>query len=319
MTDLPEPLTPADCDLRTYEWMPLDVNRLLTSETWILGTADEKVAAVTLWCEAWRQVPAASLPDDDRMLAHLSRTGAGWKKVREAVMRSWIKCSDGRLYHPVVAEKALVSYNLKNQQRERTEAARLAKEAARKAKEAERLAKLSGGGGSTPQSLPTEPVTEAVTEAVTDAATEAVTISVTETVTEPVTASIRTEQNRTEQERKKERDASAEAPASTRRGARLSPDWQPSPDDRAFCLGLGLNVQDVAAGFRDYWHAKPGKDGAKLDWSATWRNWCRREKPPSVKPAFRNGFAELMAEDFIEHPTQTDDLGDFLRVEHVRN
>jgi len=28
--------------------------------------------------------------------------------------------------------------------------------------------------------------------------------------------------------------------------------------------------------FRDYWIAKPGKDGVKLDWAATWRNWMRR-------------------------------------------
>lgn len=27
--------------------------------------------------------------------------------------------------------------------------------------------------------------------------------------------------------------------------------------------------------FRDYWTAKAGKDAAKLDWLATWRNWCR--------------------------------------------
>lgn len=28
--------------------------------------------------------------------------------------------------------------------------------------------------------------------------------------------------------------------------------------------------------FRDHWIAKPGADALKLDWSATWRNWCRR-------------------------------------------
>lgn len=27
--------------------------------------------------------------------------------------------------------------------------------------------------------------------------------------------------------------------------------------------------------FLDYWRAKPGKDGRKLDWVATWRNWMR--------------------------------------------
>lgn len=42
------------------------------------------------------------------------------------------------------------------------------------------------------------------------------------------------------------------------------------------------------ARFCDYWRSKPGKDGRKLDWPATWRNWMRtaedrqgpRERPP---------------------------------------
>jgi len=28
--------------------------------------------------------------------------------------------------------------------------------------------------------------------------------------------------------------------------------------------------------FRDYWHAKSGKDATKIDWVATWRNWMRK-------------------------------------------
>ena len=34
-----------------------------------------------------------------------------------------------------------------------------------------------------------------------------------------------------------------------------------------------------AAKFADFWHAKAGKDAAKLDWCATWRNWCRNATP----------------------------------------
>jgi hypothetical protein len=37
-------------------------------------------------------------------------------------------------------------------------------------------------------------------------------------------------------------------------------------------------ITDVFAIFRDHWLAKSGKDAAKTDWLATWRNWCRREK-----------------------------------------
>jgi hypothetical protein len=107
--------------------MPVDCTRLLTSETWIMGNADEKVAALTLWCKSWHQVPAASLPDNDRMLSVLSEAGATWKKVRDHALRGWVKCSDGRLYHPVVAEKACEAWALKQARKARTEAARAAK------------------------------------------------------------------------------------------------------------------------------------------------------------------------------------------------
>ncbi|QTO42172.1 DUF1376 domain-containing protein [Burkholderia latens] len=109
MDKLSKPLTPAECNLRDFAFMPLDVKRMLTSETWILGTGDERSAAMTLWLESWHQVPAASLPDNDRLLGHLSQA-KNWKRVKEHALRGWIKCDDGRLYHPVVAEKALEAW-----------------------------------------------------------------------------------------------------------------------------------------------------------------------------------------------------------------
>ncbi|MDS0850116.1 DUF1376 domain-containing protein, partial [Burkholderia cenocepacia] len=109
MNDLPNPLTPADCNLRDFPFMPLEVKRLLTSETWILGTGDERAAAITLWLESWHQIPAASLPADDRMLGHLSQA-KNWKRVKDHALRGWVKCADGRLYHPVAAEKVLEAW-----------------------------------------------------------------------------------------------------------------------------------------------------------------------------------------------------------------
>ena len=133
MDDAPAPLTPADCDLRDFQFMPLEVHRLLTSETWLLGTSDEKVAALTLWLVAWHQLPAGSLPDNERMLAHLSGAGvSGWKKVRDHALRGWVKCSDGRLYHPVVAEKVRDSWAKKEAQRERSKKGNSARWASKK-------------------------------------------------------------------------------------------------------------------------------------------------------------------------------------------
>ncbi len=109
MSNLPSPFVPEKCNLGDFPFMPLDVRRLLSSETWILGTGDERAAAMCLWLESWHQTPAGSLPDNDRMLAHLSQCQK-WAEVKEQALRGWVKCSDGRLYHKVVAEKALEAW-----------------------------------------------------------------------------------------------------------------------------------------------------------------------------------------------------------------
>jgi hypothetical protein len=106
---LPEPLTPVGCDLRGLPYMPLDVIRLLDSDMFAETTGDEFKAAVALWCKSWTQVPAASLPNKDLVLAHLSGNAAKWKRIKAGAMRGWILCSDDRWYHPVVAEKALAA------------------------------------------------------------------------------------------------------------------------------------------------------------------------------------------------------------------
>lgn len=64
----------------------------------------------------------------------------------------------------------------------------------------------------------------------------------------------------------------------SRRGLRLPPDWLPSQADvdEARLIGLTpIEIQAETSKFCDYWHARAGPGGVKLDWSATWRNWCR--------------------------------------------
>ncbi|WP_232446799.1 DUF1376 domain-containing protein [Burkholderia ubonensis] len=117
MNDLPNPLTPIDCDLRDFGYMPLDVVRLRDSSLAMRSTGDEFRCAVLLWCAAWHQVPAGSLPDDDIDLANYAGFGRvvdAWRGVKDGALRGWIKCTDGRLYHPVVAEKANEAYLAKH-------------------------------------------------------------------------------------------------------------------------------------------------------------------------------------------------------------
>lgn len=139
MTDN-KPLTSADCDLRDFPFMPLDVVRLRDADITALSTGDEFRCAVMLWCASWHQVPAASLPDDDIVLANLAGFGRvvrEWKKVREGALRGWVKCGDGRLYHPVVAEKASEAWKSKLKHHYEKLVDRLRKE--NKKREAEKL------------------------------------------------------------------------------------------------------------------------------------------------------------------------------------
>lgn len=110
---LTSPLVPAYVELADYTYMPLDVRRLLTSDTWILAGDEPLIgyALINLWCESWHQKPAASIPSNEVVLARMSNIArADWRKVCKEVLKSWTLCSDGRYYHRVVAEKALEAW-----------------------------------------------------------------------------------------------------------------------------------------------------------------------------------------------------------------
>lgn len=115
-SEAPEPLTPKDCDLRDFQYMELDVRSLRDSRFSAQVSGDSFRAGVLLWCAAWHQVPAGSLPDDDIELANLAGYGRfvkEWKKVREEALTKFVLCSDGRFYHQEVSKKALAAWNAK--------------------------------------------------------------------------------------------------------------------------------------------------------------------------------------------------------------
>lgn len=131
---LPAPLVSAEVDLTDFAFMPLDVRRLRDSDLAALETPEACWAAVLLWSASWHQVPAASLPDDDRVLAQLAGFGRvvkEWMRVRSGALRGWVTCSDGRLYHPVVAEKAREAWASRLSHRWRSECSRIRKHAQR--------------------------------------------------------------------------------------------------------------------------------------------------------------------------------------------
>lgn len=133
MTELPPPPVPADCDLTDFKFMPLDVARLRDSNLASDETPASCWAAVLLWSAAWHQIPSGSLPNDDRWIAKAAgyasrgRIDREWAEVRPGALRGFVQCSDGRLYHPVVAEKAREAWEAKRDQRWRSECARIKK------------------------------------------------------------------------------------------------------------------------------------------------------------------------------------------------
>ena len=103
-----------------------------------------------------------------------------------------------------------------------------------------------------------------------------------------------------------------EPPPKRRNAQRLPPDWRPSPQDTDYAESQSLKpdeISRVAEDFRDYWTARAGEAGRKLDWPATWRTWVRRHidrragSGMASRPAYRGGggqgatdFASILAE-----------------------
>lgn len=68
------------------------------------------------------------------------------------------------------------------------------------------------------------------------------------------------------------------------KGSRLDAGWKLPKEWSAWCRENrpDLDAALTADQFRDFWVSKPGKDGRKSDWFATWRNWCRAQKAPQA-------------------------------------
>lgn len=85
--------------------MPLDVDRLTGSTTWVLAGAvgqppEIRPWLLMLWAVAWKQIPVATLPDDDDVVAALiGMPAAGFAVHKSVLLRGWKRHADGRLYH----------------------------------------------------------------------------------------------------------------------------------------------------------------------------------------------------------------------------
>ncbi|HBZ92626.1 MAG TPA: hypothetical protein DEO91_02695 [Pseudomonas sp.] len=292
-SDLPAPLVPADVDLRGLPFMPLDVNRLRDSDLAIEASGDEFRAAVLLWCASWNQVPAGSLPDAEQALAAYAGFGRdlkSWKKVRDGALRGFVKCADGRLYHPVVAEKAIDAWAQRVEHRAAKE-----NEAERKRKEREDRARMFAALREAGQVLPYNATTSTLRAAFAElekASDDGVTSHGPVTVTghEPDTAKRGTGKGEGQGieppiaplgDQSQGQPAMKPAAKAGPKGARAKPK---KPLQLPFLMtgemlawakekAPAVNLDRETERFCDYW---TGTGKAMADWPSTWRNWMRR-------------------------------------------
>ena len=244
---------------RPTTWMPLYVADYLADTAHL--TAAQSGAYLHLIMAYWRA--GGPLRLDDGALARTARmTPTEWSEAAGVVL-AFFRQEDGALHHGRIEHELAEAAAMYEARRKRTEAATAAR------------------------------------------AARNVTTNVTSDVTTNVT--LTQPQRQPQPPFPTERDT-VEVPLSsggsggTRaeradRGARLPADWSPTEDDRAFAASLGVAVEREAASFRDYWTSKPGADGRKTNWSATWRNWVRRTSERKASNGSgsrdRNGFIVL--------------------------
>lgn len=88
------------------------------------------------------------------------------------------------------------------------------------------------------------------------------------------------EEKRKEDNKKEDTYASSKKNAARKVASRIPENWRPSPEDIKKATDTGYmpeQISDLAEQFVDHWKAKGGKNAAKLDWSATWRNWIKND------------------------------------------
>lgn len=92
------------------DWFPFYFDRLRKSKWWRRASDVARARNVMMWGEAFKAVPAGSLPDDDDELAEAAGFGMdvdAFLAAKAEIMAPWTLCADGRWYHPTVCEVVL--------------------------------------------------------------------------------------------------------------------------------------------------------------------------------------------------------------------
>lgn len=131
----PAPLVGEGVSMSGNDWFPLYFDRLRKSKWWRRATDTARARNIMLWGEAYKQIPAGSMPDDDDELAEAAGFGMdvdAFLAVKAEIMAPWVLCLDGRWYHPTVCEMVLEAWDRASDRRKRdAEKKRIARERVR--------------------------------------------------------------------------------------------------------------------------------------------------------------------------------------------
>lgn len=101
--DLPQPLTPADCDLATNSPFPVELFDRNSDLAMVESDAVFR-ATLNLMLWAWRRRPIGSIPNMPERFFRVVYVSEQWfRRHAEEVLRDFVLCSDGQLYHRGIA------------------------------------------------------------------------------------------------------------------------------------------------------------------------------------------------------------------------
>jgi hypothetical protein len=297
--ELPEPPVPADLDHSDFPYMPLHVARLRDSKFVATVSREAGFVAVLLWGAAWHQKPASSLPDDDRELAHLGGYGRdveGWKAIREQALYGFIRCSDGRLYHPTIAECAIDSWH--------------GKQVAAWGKECDRIRKENKkrrDAGDEPLPIPPKPERPKIADGLPSEfhrtaagipRNSALNYKGTVSVIESLTAA-----------RPEDAEHGTGETKPRPKTTRMPTDWKPSERGMAIARERGhdeASIADIIENFKAQHTVGPRSDIKWADWDRAFENWARKEfvRGPGRQAAKRGMAPPAPAGSFAQTPEQ---------------
>ena len=301
MNLIAEPLVPADCTMRGLDFMPLYLDRLMSSRTWarVMSVTDLNLGGylVNLWGAAFRNVPAGSIEDDDDVLRQATGCPANlWDRVRPQLLKGWLRCQqDGRVYHRGACDIIAGIWDSRQAKR-----ADLAKARAVKAAKRSKSVPNQGNLNLPPVIVvtPVTPIPEPAESLRDNGDNQRIPLEPLATAPEAPSVTEQAQAFKPEAGSVKERGEPPLTPRATQRGTRLPDVWEPTAESHLFASRLGLNSDDAAEAFTD---RSRGTGRRSPDWQAAFRDWCRgahdRRQPrmAALRPGKLDGYADYAA------------------------